>query len=469
MPVSDSTFSEVTASGPVSGPKGPARQLCEACLLSMSGFILFFVALYGIAANEQRNVCRQKALSAAINDVVEADCTGYLLPEANSPAHIACELTEESLPTWTPGTFGDAKWLDGGFSTRAVKISQDVSMFQCDETHHSRKEKRGEQEVTIESWTYEKKWHSFPINSANFKAWRNRQAEEALKNGCGSDFHGNPGFPMKSQKKNAGVMMAGEHDLKKYQDRVSCHTPVKLNSSTIQRTTVPKSFAANPGGSPEIRGNTIHTCLAGSPQLGCLRIEYHQSAATEVSFLGRLQPGVAATAWTAPPSWMCKSTFGSAKIELFSEGHYSASSLVGSSRSENAIATWVCRIFLIIASVACVRLFFEPMQTIANLVDRFFDKFNSIPLLGRFTDFFGNVVAGATNIVIWLLSCGIGLTWSLFVLAVAWVTMRPWIGLPLLIGAVALMVYTVKNLIEYAKEGAAKRKEKETKTANKDD
>lgn len=450
------TYEEITFSGP-SQKAGPCQQLCGAIFCSFTGFFLFWGFLYGIAINEQRNVCTQRALSAALKEVVHLDCNGYLHPEPGKPSHVSCPLTEASLPKWTPRAFSDADWLNGAFELNAVKVRQAVSMFQCGETEHSRTEKQGDKEVKKTSWTYSMQWHENYVDSGKFKAWSVAAAKDALYNGCGRSFKGNPSFPMSSGERAARRMMAGEYDLTKYQKQVYASSSISLDGSRYY--TVPRSFPAGGRNYASVSGNTVDTC-GGAPEIGCVRIQYFQSTATEASFLGTMTH-YSPSAWKAPASWMCSTEYQSALVELFGEGEQSASALVNSAEFGNKLMTWGLRIGLTILVVMSIRWFFEPIQTIANLIDSGLDWFKFIPLLGWGFDWLGNVVRGAVGFAITLISLGIGIPSSLFVLALAWVVMRPWFGIPLFIGAALLLGYTIKHMIERAKVGAEIRKKKE--------
>merc|ERR1712190_120306 len=125
--------------------------------------------------------------------------------------------------------------------------------------------------------------------------------------------------------------------------------------------------------------------------------------------------------------------------------------------STNAMMTWIYRLLGVIMSICGVRWFFEPIQTVANLVDQFFDWFKFIPLAGSLLDFLGDVVAGAVGIALMAISVGIGLPCALTVLSITWCVMRPLLGIPMLIACGALLFFTVKKMSEYASVGRSKR------------
>merc|ERR1712137_151334 len=99
--------------------------------------------------------------------------------------YFSCPISKESLQEFGPVNFEGAGWLSGAFNEKTLKISQYVSMYQCEEKKNTRKEKRGEQEVEVTSWQYSLKWSSNPVDSSRFEAWKNSEAEKALRRGCG--------------------------------------------------------------------------------------------------------------------------------------------------------------------------------------------------------------------------------------------------------------------------------------------
>lgn len=453
--------------------------------------------------NEQSTVCVGRALDVARDDHTTIDCNGRGRPIDNLQAviHFSCPIAEASLRPWTPRSFDGAGWLDGAFSTDAVKVRLDIDMYQCKEQKHTKTEKRGEKQIETVSWTYQRSWESSHISSRDFKAWDNSEARRALENGCGYDFQENAEFPMASRELSAPSLLAGVYDLSRHLGKVNADAPVQLTEMNFnppwrsglggrsghrskrmaqdgQEYTrgefidyygqkigeekwenARESRASQGGGLAQVSGSMVYTCSPGSPELGCVRVGFKKSSATRVSFLGSLA-GTATSSWTAPASWMCSSKSTSNKVELFAAKANTAYELVDAAESSNVTMTWILRLVGITMAVMGIRWFFSPIATLASLVDQFFDWFKFIPLAGSMLDFLGDVVSGAVGMALMAISVGIGLPSALTVLSLTWCVMRPWIGIPMLVTCGCSLVYTYKRMSEYAQAGKEAKRHK---------
>lgn len=489
------------------GGKGnPCQQLGCSLLVSALGAVMFWGSLYMIGCNEKSSVCISRALIAASESHTPVSCEGGE-GSSGDAVFFSCKIEDVSMPAWTPSDFG-AGWLKGAFNTKAVKLDQKVEMYQCREIESTRTEKENDKDVRITTYTYKKEWSGTVIESNQFKAWGNTEAKRALESGCGRDFRENPSFPMESDHRSSDTLYAGAYDLTRHLKSVPVDSPVAIK---IDKYKVPRSFAragrrqameanprrvaddgaaytydefidyygdradqmwakANPvdskelaadDGSVVVRGNMVQTCSALF--IGCVRISYFESAAKHVSHLAALNSdGRTTRPWVAPASWMCSTNEASNQVDLFSVGRSDPYTIVADAQAANNASMWLFRFVGIVLTIVGVQCFLQPIQTIADLVDQFCDWFKFIPILGWGLDFLGNVVSGTVGCAITLVSLGIGLPASFFVLSVAWCIMRPLIGIPMVLLALAGIAYTIKAMVEYAKIGKEKRQNKKT-------
>jgi len=484
-------------------PKGnPLSQLCGSLCCSCVGVLLYFGALAGVALNEKGTVCMARAINAAHGEYQTVGCAAkHTEPSRGTLIYFACPLAKESLPMWQPKDFTGADWLDGAFNLQAVSIKQEVDMYQCKEKKESRTEKRGDKTVVIDSWKYNLQWDPTNIDSSNFKAWSNEGAHQALMRGCGHDFKDNTLPLMRSQDLRAPSLFAGTHDVSRHITSISIDAPVPLRQGTYlvpQGTGVSgrshsqrriakdgeaytrgefidyygeargtrewdnaKQLSGGGGGrAAAVTSHAVQTCSSNALEVGCLRVSYRHSSATHVSHLAAAAgSGQRTEAWVAPATWLCGQGF--ARIDLFETGHKSGEELLASAEAYNTSMSWVGRVVGVIAAVVGVMLFFQPIQTIANLVDQFFDWFGVIPIVGRLLDFLGDVVSGAVGVTIAVISIGIGAPSALAVLSIAWCIMRPLLGIPMLGGCIVLLWLTLQAMVSYARQGRACRPKRE--------
>eukprot|EP00933_Yihiella_yeosuensis_P033602 TRINITY_DN27270_c0_g1_i1.p1 TRINITY_DN27270_c0_g1~~TRINITY_DN27270_c0_g1_i1.p1 ORF type:complete len:508 (+),score=67.38 TRINITY_DN27270_c0_g1_i1:109-1632(+) len=470
--------------------QGVCSKLCGSICCSMIGVAMYWGSLLLVAHNESSTVCVQRALESAREHYQETDCSGNDLPSGTALIHATCPFSEASMSLRTPQDFG-AHWLDGAFKTRAIKVRQEVSMLQCVETKHTSERKEGDKVIKTDRWTYNIEWRDSHVESRNFKAFQGGQAREALERGCGRQFSNNPQFPSGLSSKALGPkhgVQVGAFDVSRHEGSISCDDPVALrqgsyklpgfegtSSSGLERRKAKDGseytreefldfygedrgmdewrsasrVSSSGGGQTSISGSTVH--VGNGQDVGSLRISYFQSSATHGSLLckvsGKAGGMVKTRAWMAPSSWMCGGS-SSSEVDIFSTGHFTANELIQQTEAANTAATWMIRIVTMFLAVGGVMLFLQPLQTVANLVDEFFDWFKFIPVAGWLLDLLGNAVAGAVGCAIFLVSVGIGLPSALLVLGVTWCIMRPILGIPLVLVCVAVLGYTLKALYD---------------------
>jgi len=173
-----------------------------------------------------------------------------------------------------------------------------------------------------------------------------------------------------------------------------------------------------------ISGNVVQTCT--TQFVGCLRVSYRKSGATQVSHMAAagLEPRLT-KAWTAPSSWMCSSSSSSSRVDLFSEGRVSADGLIDAQESANTAGTWAIRVVCFILVIVGVYAFLQPIQAIADMIDRTLDLFKFIPAFA--------------------------------VMSISWLFMRPLLGIPAVILCALIFGFTVNAMRAYANEGKEKR------------
>jgi hypothetical protein len=444
-------------------------------------------------------VCVSKALENARSHYKERGCLGKEAQNTDGElVYISCPISDKSLEAFQPYRFNGARWLGGAFDEKAVKMRQDVSMFQCTEHKRTRQEKEGDKMKEIVTWEYKQEWHGSHVDASSFKAWSNSEAGRALRSACGSDFKGNPYFPMNSETLSARKLFAGDYDVTRHLDQVSLRSPVSLKQGSY-RSPLPVSSSGlhsdhrvardgnsytrgefiehygyekgnreweaaentpvGRGSSVQVYGNTAKTCHGDV--IGCLKISYTKSSSTHVSLMAAAGYYTGETkAWPSPASWMCPSSASASQVDLFSEKKVSANRLVDDAQFANSASTWVIRLVCFVLVIVGVYSFLQPIQYIADTIDHFLDWFKFIPILGWLLDFLGNVVSGAARLVIFCISVGIGAPSALTVMSIAWLIMRPLFGIPMVILCAACIGMTVKAMVGYADVGRGKRQKK---------
>ncbi|CAJ1355513.1 unnamed protein product [Effrenium voratum] len=447
--------------------QGPVGKLCGSLCCSCLGVFLYFGALALLAYNEQSTVCAAKALLELRDAYEEVDCSGESARKEGA-IHISCPLVEDSLVSWTPQDFGD-HLLQGAFEVQAAKMRQEVQMLQCVETKHSETRKQHDKTVKVESYTYALEWRGSWVDSSSFRAFSGPQeAKDALWRGCGN-FRGNPRpqMPVGSRTLTAPQLRLGAFDVTRFLGDISTKTPVRLTQTGARRVAKDgkaytwREFEDYYGSRAEsewnqartqvqLRGNTAQTCE--EEELGCLRISYFQSSATHGSHIGKLSGranGLVKTrSWRASASWLCSNV----PLDLFAEGVHTAEELIEAEEQTNTAKTWALRALGAVLAVLGVFMFLNPLQTLAELVNDFFQWFRSVPLLGSALLFLGDCVGAFVGCGLALVALAVGAPSALLVISLSWCVMRPLLGIPLAFLSAAALSWGVRSLLRAPKQ-----------------
>lgn len=431
---------------------GSGGSIGGACCTSLLGMGLFVAMLGVLGWNEQSSVCSSRALAAAGEAVQAVSCESWPENNRGSLVHFDCPLAPESLPEWTPGSFG----IDGAaeaFKTNAVKVKQIVEMLQCREKVTTDKRKEGGKVIETKTYTYTKEWSDHEVDSKNFKAWSVNDAWYALSRGCGRDFEGNRPFPVRSTERHAERLVAGSFDVTRHAGRVAVDTPIDLLSSW-------KGWRFQLGGeAATVARSAIYSgCQPEEQDIGCVRVTYRRSSAARVSHIARVRADGSTGPWAAPGSWMCSSESKSSSVDLFRAGSSDADEMIRAAEDTNAAMTWAIRILGVVLAYTGVRQSFYPVEALAQALDGTLSWFRGVPVAGPMLDFAGDVIRGAVGSAISMIAFGIAVPSSLAVIAVMQAAMRPFIAVPALVGCAAALCYTAAQMRACAWQGQKTKK-----------
>lgn len=407
----------------------------------MHGAILCMCSLAGLYRHEHIRACMHQALA---RNVREENCS-HPGDVDDGLVHISCQISESSLPEWTPRNFAGMGWLDGAFCAKGAKVLQDVSMYQCTEmaAEHSQPPK------------YQMTWSSMHIDSAKFQAWTDKNAFQALLQGCGPSFKSNPKLLVHPQTLEASEFYAGGFDVSRYHGQLSVTEPIELKQGKyyFQHGMFTRSMCAIShivGTSScgktavHVHGNMAETCVEGALKLGCLRISYFKSAATHVSVLAA-KVGNSFKAWEVTESWSCKP--GNRRMDLFEEGARSAEELVSKAMNIKRLWSWCGRTIFFMSTILGIHMFLSPIRELAHLARRPRVWFLWLPFSGLYLRFFGNVASGCTDRAIGFLAFSAGSSLALMAFSASWFLLRPAYCLPAILFSIVLLFFTVNRMV----------------------
>ncbi|MDP4897688.1 MAG: TMEM43 family protein [Akkermansiaceae bacterium] len=286
-------------------------------------------------------------------------------------------------------------------SVAALKLRRVVEIYQWkEETESETKKKLGGSEETVTTYNYVKKWVDDPIDSSRFKK---------------PSGHENPKPALEDVTKTAKPITVGAFTLSEgLAGSIGNFTPLVPEEGAVLPETL---------GGREVRaeGNGYYIGKdPANPEVGDMRVSHEVALPGEVSIISK-QFGSSFEPYPAKAG---------GKIEMLEEGTRSAESMFASAQQSNKILTWILRGAGALIMFIGFSALFRPLSVIADVV----------PLIG-------SIVEVGTGFVALLLTVPL----SLMVIAFAWVFYRPLIGIPLLLVAVAGIVFLIRKIMQAKK------------------
>ncbi len=340
------------------------------------GLVLFLIAFPLLFWNEGRSVKRHKTLQEGSGIVIS-------VPSEKVDSANEGDLVHLSGLATTKETLSDPVF---GISANAIKLKRKAEMYQWEEKTSSTEEtKLGGGTETKTTYSYNKVWSSWLINSSNFKR---------------TSGHENPKtMPYESKELVAEHVTLGAFRLpQSIVSKISGFAPLTIAESAplpnIQSAKVQRMEKGY------YLGNDIN-----HPEIGDMRISFQVLKPMDTSVVAQqikdsLEP--------------YQSSQGGS-IELVASGIVSSGAMFEKAEQDNVIMTWLIRLGGFILMFAGLKMALNLLSVLADVV----------PL-------FGNIVAAGTGIITFLIT---GLL-SLITIAIAWLVYRPLIGITLLAAAI---------------------------------
>lgn len=350
------------------------------------GLVFFVLAFPLLWWNEGRAVRTARSLSEGAGSIVSSPADSIDASKEGKLVHVTGSVSTEqpvaddALPVQVQG----------------VKLIRNVEMYQWTEEKKSEtKKKLGGGEETVTTYTYNKEWEKGRVDSSQFQH---------------PEGHENPeSAPYETQTFIADPVKVGVHKL-------SAEQIGKLNEAE----NLPLDASATEKLSPELKekikvadGRYYLGADPAAPALGDTRISYQVVKPATVS-LAAVQTGDTFAAYQAAAG---------DSILLVQTGNHTAAAMFQKAQDENAMMTWILRVVGFVIMFLGIFMVFRPIAVFADVV----------PLFGTF------------------LGAGIGLfaflgaaALSFLTIAIAWVFVRPVLGISMLVIAIGALVWLLK-------------------------
>jgi len=360
-------------------------RLFESIKSVLVGLLLFVVSFPLLFWNESRAVKVARSLSEGAGAVVG------VATDRVDPANEG-KLVHTSGAVTTEGPVEDP---DLGVQAQAVKLLRKVEMYQWKQKEKSEtRSKLGGGTETVKTYSYEKAWLPEVVDSSEFRQ---------------SGGHENPGsMPISSTTTVADPVRLGAFKLSSEQlDQLTETQPLRVDQ--------PPANPISDDTRGELRlvdGGYYLGADPKAPQVGDVRIHFEVVNPTTVSTVG-VQSGDSFIAYQAKAG---------GTVLLVSAGARSAAEMFKAAQDANKTLTWLLRAagwFLMFIGLLLV---FKPIAVFGDVV----------PLFGR-------MLGAGLGLFSFLLATVL----SLVTIAIAWVAVRPLLGIGLLVlagGALTVLI-----------------------------
>lgn len=394
------------------------------------GVLLFLASFAVLFWNEGRAVKTHKALQEGAAAVTEA-----------APDRVDAAL-DGRLIHFTADVETDRELQDHwfGVQVRALRMERTVEMWQWRETSTSKTtDNWGGSQTTTTEYDYEKGWSDDLIDSSRFKV---------------PEGHRNPAqFPVAGRKIMAGKVTAGAYRVPaKWVESMGSLEPAELPSvdtplpdeapKGMYRTAQGLYLPANPKPTEardvvEIRTNRVELTLDDGrkawteeietvtnrveavaatseplePEIGDVRVRLFVALPGVTSFVVKQEPEGRLGAWQSSNG---------REIRMIRDGEASAAEMFEAAESGNRIITWLLRAGGYLMMSIGLSMVLGPLS-----------------MLVAVAPFLKKILGIGLGVVAWTASLAL----SLATIGVAWLTYRPLVGVPLLAGSVALLVW----------------------------
>jgi hypothetical protein len=348
------------------------------------GGLLFVVSFPVLFWNEGRAVKTAKGLEEGEKSVVVAAADKIDAANAGKLVHLGAEAT-------TDETLADDVFP--AVSARALHLTRKVEIYQWKERKEEKRTRNtGGSETVKTTYHYDKTWTDAPINSNNF-----HETGHPVNTGT---------LPCPSTEWFPQKVALGAFTLPR--DLVARIGSAEALAPKQSAEAVPLKVASGP--TPKAAGDGYYFGInPAAPEIGDARVTFRVVRPQVVSVLARQNGDTLAPHDTS---------YGT-QIYRIERGAKTAQQMFAAAQAENAMRTWILRLVGFVVMFIGLALIFAPLGVMADVLP-----------------FLGGIVRLGTGIAAFAMSLAL----SLVTMSIAWLFYRPLIGVPLLVGAIALIV-----------------------------
>jgi len=355
------------------------------------GLVLFLVSFPLLWLNEGRAVRTARSLEEGAGAVISVSA------DKVDPANES-KLVHLSALAQTTDLVSDPEF---GVEQKAIKLVRTSEMYQWVETQKTETQKKlggSEEKKTV--YRYEKQWASKVNDSGEFKI---------------PAGHSNPPIKYPERTDTAKNVTVGAFSLPPAMlNDLAQSTPLTLDASALAKASPEvQRIGTLHDGSFYLRPDASSASFdATAPEVGDLRVRFSVVPAAVVSLVAQQQGN----------SFAPYQTKAGDPISMIKTGTLTAAQMFSSATDANETLTWILRLVGFLCMLFGAGLMLRPLVVVADVV----------PLIGS--------LLGLST---FLVSFAVAIPLSAATIAIAWVVVRPVIGVAMLVGALAVLVGAV--------------------------
>eukprot|EP00928_Gymnodinium_smaydae_P065006 TRINITY_DN48208_c0_g1_i1.p1 TRINITY_DN48208_c0_g1~~TRINITY_DN48208_c0_g1_i1.p1 ORF type:complete len:488 (+),score=97.86 TRINITY_DN48208_c0_g1_i1:208-1464(+) len=387
--------------------------------------------------NEKWFVCTDTALRAAKESFVELSCTATSANTGDFIHMQGCQLGNPRKAFSPAEDYGMGGMVANGKNVPeyvGYQSKMKAEMYQCKENYKTVKEGKQERKEYYYTMEWSQSYFGQLDNPADVGK-KSQVCGEGPNPTPPAELQGNMGNSFEDHLRIAsdatlGVNYYLDEDLIR-QIPIDKNVNMAAFSAAFTATTntygpsqlVPSIFA------PKQDGTTswITNCPQGWNVKGCIRLAFWTTSATTASVLGGIESSKV-TKWDAPTTWLCDSE----GVMLLQVGSATMETMMSFLNDQNGARLVMLRVVFWLLSCLGVYMFLYPLFAFFDILT---DYIECIPCIG---DFIADSVDTIVGCALCCFAFLVGSFFSLLTIAFSWLFVRPIIGVPLLIAALAL-------------------------------
>mmetsp|Transcript_147311 Transcript_147311/g.274443 ORF Transcript_147311/g.274443 Transcript_147311/m.274443 type:complete len:551 (-) Transcript_147311:95-1747(-) len=457
-------------------------------LLMCVGCLLFPCCLVLVGWNERRTLCETRLLHDADQNSIVAECDDAEAAEGKF-VFFSCPVNMNLTTSFSPQSFNMVA-LKEVFRFKGIAAAQRIEMYQCIETAEMKEtdkdgasflatagatdgpnlswsfadllssslaadnlraratkgiNEKGDEKVYRYKMGWSDRWYDSKLFKGTPQQMQVRGCPDLVYNGS---VNNNPlppdrgdgqRVPLGHETEHASSVVAGVFTLTdtNAMQQIQANTPIDFTEykSLFQLDTTTDNIVA--GISPKTVAvhddSTEYLSTCATNRLGCVRISYNKSDVSHISVMAKIGSSGITHPMPMTSSWGC----GAVDFIRMQPGEMTKDEFLSAMKSSNDALTWSLRVVGVLLCWFTMWCCFEPIASAADAVGEYLAY---VPLLGKALT---SSLDGVQAMILCLVSCSLGLSCGLFVIAIIWISLLPVVGGPLLGGCVVLVLIGV--------------------------